>query len=68
MSDSTAWDYERLYWKERIKRRLLRLATAGFVAGTPHAEYLQNLGMAPDRVFLGYDAVDNDHFRQGART
>ncbi len=66
MSDSTVWDYERLFWKERIKRQLLRLAAAGFVAGTPHAEYLQKLGMAPDRVFPGYDAVDNDHFRQGA--
>jgi 1,2-diacylglycerol 3-alpha-glucosyltransferase len=66
MSDSTVWDYERFFWKERIKRQLLRLAGAAFVAGTPHAEYLQNLGMVPDRVFLGYDVVDNDHFRQGA--
>jgi len=66
MSDSTAWDYERFFWKEGIKRRLLRLAAAAFVAGTPHAEYLQKLGMTPDRVFQGYDAVDNDHFRQGA--
>jgi 1,2-diacylglycerol 3-alpha-glucosyltransferase len=66
MSDSTVWDYERFFGKEWVKRKLLRLAAAGFVAGTPHAEYLQKLGMAPDRVFPGYDAVDNDHFRQGA--
>jgi 1,2-diacylglycerol 3-alpha-glucosyltransferase len=66
MSDSTEWDYERFFGKEWVKRKLLCLAAAGFVAGTPHAEYLQTLGMAPDRIFPGYDAVDNNHFRQGA--
>ena len=67
MSDSTEWDHPRVFWKEWIKRRLLRLASAALVAGTPHADYLKRLGMAPDQIFQGYDVVDNDYFAQGAR-
>jgi glycosyltransferase involved in cell wall biosynthesis len=32
------------------------------VGGTPHADYLARLGMPRDRIFLGYDIVDNDYF------
>lgn len=65
-SDSTASDFKRSGWKERVKARLLRLFSAGFVAGTLHADYLQSLGMAKNKIFLGYDVVDNSFFRQGA--
>jgi glycosyltransferase involved in cell wall biosynthesis len=67
MADSTAWDHPRVAWKEWIKRRVLRFASAALVAGTPHAEYLTQLGMDPKRIFDGYDVVDNDYFTAGAR-
>lgn len=66
MSDSTEWDQSRNFWKEWIKGYLVRLASAGLVAGTPHAAYIQKLGMDSRRVFMGYDVVDNDHFEKGA--
>jgi glycosyltransferase involved in cell wall biosynthesis len=66
MSESTAWDDHRCVWRERIKRRFLRLGSAAFAGGTPHAVYLTALGLSPDRVFLGYDAVDNAHFQHEA--
>lgn len=62
MSESTAWDERRVGWKEWIKRQLVRLCSAGLVGGTPHAEYLTQLGLPREQIFLGYDAVDNDYF------
>jgi len=67
MSESTVWDEPRKPWKEIIKRQIVGLASAALAGGTPHAEYLAQLGMARDRIFLGYDAVDNDFFAQGAK-
>jgi glycosyltransferase involved in cell wall biosynthesis len=49
-----------------IKRRILGFAQAAFVGGTPQAEYVAELGMASDRIFLGYNAVDNDYFAMRA--
>lgn len=66
MSESTPWDHKRIWWKEAIKRQVLRCFGAGLVGGTSHAEYLKSLGMAPERIFLGYDAVDNEYFSSKA--
>lgn len=66
MSDSTAHDEPRRWWKERIKRRIVNLASAALVAGQPHVEYLVQLGFPADRIATGYDTVDNDHFEIGA--
>lgn len=64
MSDSTAWDARRRWWKEIVKRQMVACYSAGLVAGTPHQEYLVQLGMNPADIFLGYDAVNNDYFSQ----
>ena len=66
MSDSQHRDEVRVWWKEWVKRRYVAHFAAGFVAGTPHADYLARLGVPRDRIFLGYDVVDNDHFACGA--
>jgi len=66
MSESTAWDEPRKPWKEFIKRQIVGLGSAALAGGTSHKDYLVQLGMPSERVFLGYDAVDNDYFAQGA--
>ncbi len=66
MSESTAWDEPRKFWKEWIKGRLVKMCTAGLAGGTPHADYLAQLGLPKDRIFVGYDIVDNHHFATGA--
>lgn len=66
MSESTSWDEQRVASKEWVKNRLVRLNSAGLAGGTPHAEYLVQLGLERDRIFVGYDVVDNDHFQTGA--
>jgi 1,2-diacylglycerol 3-alpha-glucosyltransferase len=67
MSESTQWDEERNPIKEWIKRRIIGLFSSGLVGGTPHRAYMQELGMPADRIFLGYDAVDNRYFSEEAR-
>lgn len=66
MSDSTAHDETRRVWKEAIKRRVIRLFSAGLVGGNPHIDYLASLGMPHERIFIGYDVVDNHHFAIGS--
>lgn len=61
-SESNRHDAPRRPWTEALKRRLLNLAQAGLVGGEPQAAYLQQLGVAPEAIFRGYNAVDNDHF------
>jgi glycosyltransferase involved in cell wall biosynthesis len=66
MSETNAWDDVRKPWREFAKRRIVRLCGAGLVGGESHAAYLAKLGMPADRILTGYDAVDNEHFDEGA--
>lgn len=66
MSESTAHDFSRSWWKEAIKRRIVRMHQAGLVGGQLHAAYLTQLGMPRRHVSVGYDVVENQHFREGA--
>ena len=67
MSESTAIDEPRVWWREFVKRRIVALYSAALVGGQRHKEYLVTLGMGPDQIFAGYDAVDNQHFARGAK-
>jgi glycosyltransferase involved in cell wall biosynthesis len=67
MSESQAIDHPRVWWKEAIKRRRVRLFDAALVGGPSHRDYLVSLGMTPDRIALGYNAVDGDQFAAEAR-
>ncbi|MFL6597332.1 MAG: glycosyltransferase [Chthoniobacterales bacterium] len=62
MSESSRQDEPRIWWKEAIKRRIAGLYTAALVGGPRHVEYLVELGMPRERIFTGYDVVDNDYF------
>src|SRR6266568_2206813 len=64
MSESARQDEPRIWWKEMIKRRIVDLYSAALVGGQRHVEYLVELGMPRDRIFTGYDVVDNDYFRR----
>ncbi len=66
MSESTEHDARRSFVREAIKRHIVGLCDAALVGGAPQRRYVEALGMAPDRVFVGYDAVDNDFFARGA--
>jgi 1,2-diacylglycerol 3-alpha-glucosyltransferase len=66
MSESARGDEPRTWWKEIIKRRIVNLYSAALVGGQRHVEYLVELGMPRDRIFTGYDVVDNAYFARRA--
>src|SRR5215469_16420440 len=67
MSESSGQDEPRNWWKEAIKRRIVGSYSAALVGGHRHVEYLVELGMPVDRIFTGYDVVDNNYFCERAR-
>ena len=66
MSESSALDKPRSAWRESIKRRIVDLYSTALVGGERHVDYLVRLGMRRERIFTGYDVVDNEYFRQKA--
>src|SRR5215471_8864635 len=68
MSETNAGDGPRHIATELVKRRVMMLFHAGLCGGTKARSYLAELGLPPDRIFLGYDVVDNDYFARGAET
>jgi 1,2-diacylglycerol 3-alpha-glucosyltransferase len=66
MSESTAHDDQRVRWREWVKQRIVDLYSTALVGGQRHIDYLVGLRMPRDRIFTGYDVVDNEHFRQKA--
>jgi glycosyltransferase involved in cell wall biosynthesis len=68
MSDSQFEDRRRIAPLEWVKKRLVRLSGAALVAGQSHVRYLEALEFPVERVFTGYDVVDNEYFAQGAES
>lgn len=66
MSESQASDARRSWISEAPKQRVVSLFSSALVGGTRHAAYLRALGMPQERIFFGYDVVDNAHFANGA--
>ncbi len=67
MSDSKWDDERRHWWKEQLKSWLyVKKYDAALVGGELHRDYLIKLGFPGERIFLGYDVVDNDYFAQRA--
>ena len=64
MSESTAIDAERHWPKESVKKRILSLVGAALTGGSRSAQYVATLGMPAERIFVGYDVVDNAYFVQ----
>lgn len=62
MSASQPHDAVRVKWREAIKRRVVSACDAALVAAGPHGDYASHLGIPAERVFFGYDAVDNEYF------
>jgi glycosyltransferase involved in cell wall biosynthesis len=66
MSESKRTDAERHWPKEMIKRRLIGMCASGIGGGVHQVDYLAALGMPRERIFTGYDVVDNAYFAQKA--
>lgn len=49
-----------------VKRRLVAMFDAALVGGQPQKRYFASLGLPEEKIFAGYDAVDNDYFARRA--
>ncbi len=48
--------------KRRIKKVLVSIFDAALVGGEPQKRHFAALGLQPEKIFTGYDAIDNDYF------
>lgn len=63
MSESKKDDAPRSRFRELLKSYLyVRGFDAALVGGAIHKDYIVSLGLPKERVFEGYDAVDNEYF------
>lgn len=62
ISDSRHEDEPRKFYKEFIKRLILKAYSSALVAGTSSKNYIVKLGFPSDAVFQPWDVVDNNYF------
>ena len=67
MSESKYDECPRVWWKELIKSSIVRRFHSALVGGQVQAAYARHLGIRGSRIFLGYNAVDNDYFSREAK-
>ncbi len=56
--DSTEFDNKRTVLKETVKKIILKLYDASFTYGKASSDYVEKLGMNPDRIFVKLNAVN----------
>lgn len=66
MSASQGVDAKRYHHRENIKSRIVAACDTALVGGVMQEKYMAQLGMQKEKIFVGYDVVDNNHFAQGA--
>ena len=66
MSASTFNDAPRTWMTEHLKSMIVCCFSAALCGGSAQAAYLARLGLPDNRVYVGYDVVDNAHFAKGA--
>jgi glycosyltransferase involved in cell wall biosynthesis len=62
MNESHAGTEQATGWKRWIKRQIVKQFDAALVGGEPHKRHFASLGIPADKIFTGYDAVDNALF------
>jgi len=62
MNESHAGTEQATGWKRWIKRQIVKRFDAAFVGGEPHKRHFASLGIPAEKIFTGYDAVDNAYF------
>jgi 1,2-diacylglycerol 3-alpha-glucosyltransferase len=62
MNESHAGTEQATGWKRWIKRQIVKRFDAALVGGEPHKRHFASLGIPAEKIFTGYDAVDNALF------
>jgi len=64
-AESNEWDHRRVFWKEAIKKFLLRGFCAAHVYGQSSRDYLVKLGFESKKIWLKRAVADIDLFSPG---
>jgi len=64
VSDSREEDEPRVFYKEYIKKLIVRSYSSCIVAGTASGKYALQLGVDSSAIFSPWDVVDNDYFKK----
>lgn len=67
MSETKRDDTRRVWIKEWFKRRIVEKADTALVGGRAQVDYLSEIGVPTDRIFTGYNSVDNEYFERSSR-
>jgi glycosyltransferase involved in cell wall biosynthesis len=67
MNESHAGTERATGWKKQIKRCLVARFDAALVGGQPQKRHFTQLGMPQERIFTGYDAIDNAYFESASQ-
>ena len=67
MFSSQEKDIKRSKWKESIKSILVKCYDASIVGGSSAGNYVLKLGMSKERIFHGYESVDNEFWENCAK-
>ena len=68
LSDSRYNDKKRIFYKELIKKILLKSFSSSIVAGKESYDYLINLNFSKNGIFKPFDVVDNNYFSRDSNT
>ncbi|MGB8990857.1 MAG: glycosyltransferase family 4 protein [Desulfobaccales bacterium] len=66
LMDSKYDDFPRHPAREWVKRRVFSLYHGALVSGALSRDYARRLGLAPQRIFIGSDVVNNHYFAREA--
>lgn len=67
MSETNGWDFARSWPTEFAKKGVVGHFSSALVTSDSQARYMEELGMAPQAIFRGYNIVDNDYFEASAK-
>jgi len=62
MNESHAGTEKATGWKKWLKHQIVIHFDSAFVGGKPHKRHFSSLGIPLEKIFTGYDAIDNNFF------
>ena len=66
MAESRRADASRNWAREKFKAQLVSQFDSALASGRASADYIEELGVPRDKIFIGYSVVDNDYFARKA--
>jgi 1,2-diacylglycerol 3-alpha-glucosyltransferase len=66
MNESHAATERSTGWKKIVKRYIVKGFHSALVGGIPQKRHFESFGLPANKIFTGYDAIDNEYFAKEA--